>query len=64
MDNVYDTLRAAIVQAKEMDRAIEAQSNVLADLLEGRLRKVSTYRLKRLKAQLHNFNAHTGQWKE
>lgn len=64
MDNVYDTLRDAITQARDLDRAIEQQSNTLADLLNGRLRKVSTYRLKRLKAQLHNFNAHTGQWKE
>lgn len=34
----------------------------LADMLIGRLRNVTTYRLKKLKKELSQFNAATGKW--
>ncbi|MCW1921301.1 hypothetical protein OKA05_01980 [Luteolibacter arcticus] len=59
----------------EMEQALDAAENELrradtcadrmARMLKGRLRKVSSgYTLKALKAELANYNAHTGRWKE
>lgn len=64
MENPFDAMRSAVQQAREVDRAVNEQANSLADLLDGRMRHVSPYRLKRLKQQLRNFNMHTGTWKE
>lgn len=36
----------------------------VACLIDGRLRNVSDYWLRRLKRQLQDFNAHTGKWKD
>jgi hypothetical protein len=63
MDNPFDEMRRAVQAARELNRAVDDQANTLADLLDGRLQHVSSYRLKKLKAQLREFNAHTGQWK-
>lgn len=61
--NAYDTMRNAIAQAKEVNRAADDSANAMADLLDGRLKRVSRYRLARLKKQLRDFNIHTGLWK-
>ena len=63
MDNPFDQLRQAISQAREANRAVEAHANTMVDLLEPNLRHVSPYRLKALKRQLQDFNAHTQRWK-
>jgi hypothetical protein len=63
MDNPFDEMRRAVQAARELNRAVDDQANTLADLLEGRLQHVSSYRLKKLKAQLRDFNAHTSHWK-
>lgn len=63
MENAFDTLRVAIEQAKMVNRAVDSQVNTLVDLLEGRLRSVSGYRLARLKKELARFNACTKTWK-
>lgn len=63
MENPWDEIRAAVNQARELNRAIDDQANTLADLLAGRLRKVTQYRLAKLKRELRDFNIHTGEWK-
>ena len=63
MENAFNTLRVAIEQAKMVNRAVDSQVNTLVDLLEGRLRSVSGYRLARLKKELARFNACTKTWK-
>ena len=62
MDNPFDAMRAAVNEARELNRAVDAQANALADLLEGRLQHVSNSRLARLKRELRDFNIHTGRW--
>jgi hypothetical protein len=63
-NNPFDEVRTAVNQARELFRAADDQANNMAALLEGRLRKVNPYWLKRLKKELHDFNAATGKWKE
>lgn len=63
MENAFDEIRRAVQQARDVNRACDEQANTLADLLDGRLRHISGYRLQRLKRQLQDFNAHTRTWK-
>lgn len=63
LENPFDAMRAAVQQARELNRAVDLQVNNMVDLLEGRLEQVSKYRLQRLKKQLQRFNASTGDWK-
>lgn len=44
-------------------RAADNNSNLFAQFLIGRLRKVGSYWLKQLKAELTNFDSRTGRWK-
>lgn len=62
MINPFDELRAALEQARALNRAVDSQCNALVDLLEGRLRKASPCRLARLKRELRDYNIHTGRW--
>lgn len=64
MENPFDAVAQAVREAQELDRAIDRQTNTIAELLDGRLRAVSSWRLKRLKTQLQGFNARTGKWKD
>jgi hypothetical protein len=64
MENPFDAIRDAVMQARELNRSVDTQANTLVDLIDGRLQHVSAYRLKRLKQQLRGFNAHTGEWKD
>lgn len=61
-DNPFDQVRVAVSQARSQMRAADSVVNDLADLLEGRLRKVSVYRLQKLKRELKGFNAKTKTW--
>lgn len=63
MNNPFDEMRRAVESARDLNRAVDKQSNDMAELLDGRLQHVAHHRLKRLKAQLRNFNANTGEWK-
>ena len=63
MNNMFDEIRRAIDNAEHMLRVVNNQSNDLADLLTGRLRHVSVYRLKKLKRELQQFDANRGAWK-
>lgn len=62
--NPFDAVRDAVREAENLNRAVDNQSNALAELLRGRLRTVTPYHLATLKRELQQFNAHTGIWKE
>lgn len=62
--NAFDTMRQAINDAKEVNRAADSMANSMATILEGRLKHVSSWTLKSLKRELRDFNIHTGHWKE
>lgn len=64
MENPFDEMRRAVQEARAMNRAVDEQTNTLLDLLDGRLRNASPFRLARLKKQLQRFNASTRQWKD
>lgn len=64
MSNPFDDMRAAVVQARDLNRAVDSQVNTLVDLIEGRLEHVSAYRLQKLKRALARFNANTRTWKD
>lgn len=58
-------MEAAMDQAKAELRRADACADAMARMLIGRLRKITSYNtLKRLKAELQSYNAHTCQWKE
>lgn len=63
MENKFDLMRAAMSEARQTMRAADNQANAMADMLDGRLRKVNPRYLAKLKKQLKDFNAHTGRWK-
>lgn len=63
MNNPFDAMRAAIREARELNLAVDYQADALVDLLDCRMRSVSGDRLKRLKAQLRDFDMRTGTWK-
>lgn len=64
MLNPFDAIRSAVQEARDLNRAVDQQSNALADLLQGRLRTITPGRLAALKRELRDFNMHTGHWKE
>lgn len=63
MNNPFDELRAALDQARMLNRALDNQADSMAHLLVGRLRNLSPYRLSALKRELRDYNIHTGRWK-
>ncbi len=64
MDNIFDTVRAAMQQAKATFQAADNTANQMATLLTGRLRKVDRYTLRELKRELTHFDAVKGKWKD
>jgi hypothetical protein len=61
----FSEMQAAVNEAKAELHHADMLSNDLAEMLQGRLRKVTRYGLlKRLKAELQHFNASTGRWRE
>lgn len=64
MENPFDAMCDAIRQARDLNTAVDRQATALAELLEGRLRHARPHYLKKLKKQLHDFNAATGRWKD
>ena len=63
MPNKFDEMRQAVSEARQTLSAADDVANAMAILLEGRLRKVNDWNLKKLKAELRDFNAHTGKWR-
>lgn len=59
-----DDLKAAVDQAETTLRMTDLIADKMAKLLIGRLRKVTSYRvLKRLKAELQQYDATRDRWK-
>lgn len=61
--NRFDEMRAAVNEAESTLRAVDSIAEQLARMLVGRLRKVSSYYLSKLKRELRDYNIHTGKWK-
>jgi hypothetical protein len=64
VSNPWDDMRAAVNAAKDTMRAADSVADSLADVLDGRLRHVTPWRLKKLKRQLQDFDANRGLWKD
>lgn len=63
MDNPFDSIQAAIRQARETRQACKAHATAMASLLRGNLRDVgNSDHLVALKKELRDFNIHTGRW--
>lgn len=56
-------MRQALRDARETQRAADRVAEQCAEMVAGRLRKVSQHELRKLKRELQDFNATTGQWK-
>lgn len=58
-------MEQAISDARAVMNRADTCADKMARLLIGRLRQVHGYNvLKKLKAELSEYNAHTGRWKE
>lgn len=62
--NAWDLMTQAVEEAKAINYQADLRANDMAEILKGRLRKVSANRLKCIKKELSQFNAATGKWKE
>ena len=57
-------MKREISEAKQVLRNADDVADSIAEILPGRLRHVSGYTLAKLKKELKDFNAHTGQWRD
>jgi len=65
VSNVFDDMRAAVMDAEITLRAADQVAERLAELLtSNRLRLVSTYELRRLKRALAKFDSTARKWKD
>ena len=62
MSNKWDEMRESYQEARLQINAADAIVDNMANMLCGRLRKVSKYNLKCLKRELRDFNIRTGTW--
>lgn len=61
--NAWDTMRAALAQARAANAAADNYASQMGDMLRGRLRAVPAYILRDLKRELRDFDMHTKEWK-
>lgn len=61
--NPWDLIRRGLDQQRELERAIDGNSNVIARALLRCLRSVSTGLLCELKRQLRNFDMAKREWR-
>ena len=54
----------ALEEANAINYQADLRANDAAEIIKGRLRRVSVWRLKELKRELSQFNANTGKWRE
>jgi hypothetical protein len=64
MNDPFDQMSNAISEAESLMKSVDKATESMAKLMVGRMRKVSCYRLKKLKRELKDFNMHTCKWKE
>ena len=62
--NKYDLMRDAMREARDTMNAADNCANEMAQMLKGRLRKVSPYVAAELKRELRNLNMHTKRWND
>jgi hypothetical protein len=58
----HDELKAALADMRRTQNAADSVANTAAELIVGRLRKVSDYNLRQLKKELRAYNPHTQRW--
>ena len=63
MSNAADSVRTLISETEVLRRAVEDNADVMAELLRGQLRSVSSRHLDALKRELRDYNIHTGNWR-
>ena len=63
MNNAWDELHNALATSKAINYACDQNSNLIVELITGRLRKVSPRMLVKMKRELQEFNAATKRWK-
>lgn len=65
MGNPWDTIRTALDDAREVERALNHHATAMSRLLVGRLRSgdVSIDVLRALKRELQHFDSTRGKWK-
>lgn len=62
--NAWSEIRDAMAQARETFSAADSHATQMANLVQPRLRQVANAdTLRKMKAELQNFNAVTGKWK-
>lgn len=59
----WQEMNEAYLEAMRTMEKADNYADSMARMLTGRLRKVSTYNLDRLKKELRDYNIHTGAWK-
>jgi hypothetical protein len=64
VDNIFDTMRAAVAEARLTMVAANEMARKIAPLLRGRLRECSGDDLAALKRDLRDFNLTTHRWKD
>lgn len=71
MSNPFEDMERALSLARDVNRAVDNQTAAMARMIAGRLRlgtKEANWQtidaLKVLKAELQNFDARTGRWKD
>jgi len=57
-------MEQAVSEAEDTIRKSDMMATMMARLIRGRLKHVSSYVLKDLKRELQKFNAHTQTWSE
>ncbi len=58
----FDDLKSALDDARRLQYAADRNADTLAEMLDGRLRKVGVCQLRRLKRELADFDAIRGTW--
>lgn len=60
----YDTFRACVDEAEQLDRLANRYAEQMLRLVTGRLRQVdNSHLLRRLKTELRDFDMRTGEWR-
>lgn len=63
MSSLYE-MEQVVKDAEATLRKADNIANQMGRLIEGRLRHVNSYTLKKLKRELKSFNIHTGVWND
>jgi hypothetical protein len=59
----FTAIREAVIQSRQLNRAVEQNAYAMGSLLKGKLRYCSRSDLVAMKKELSEFNMNTGKWK-